>query len=288
MSRAQEGQVVNTASGQNQTFNQNAQQSYTQAQGDIGNYENQLSQFAAANPYGAGGQYQADVNRSISNTAAGAGQSAGQALQGAAVRTGQNAGGAIAATEAMQQQNQRDVSSEEAQADAQRLQSGAQYGQQVLTATGVPAQLEQGLTSTEAGAGNSALGVQQSAAQTPSFLDELGQGLISAGGQFAGAAGKAIGGCWIAKELYGSWTDTRVILLRVWLWTVFRKRWYGPTVLWLYSKYGEWVAARIPVGTKRRAFFQWLFDAGVEAAERWCDAQQKQRINENGEVSLGL
>lgn len=297
MSRAQEGQVVQTAGDQNKQFNSNAQTSYTNAQGDISGYQDQLAKFAAANPYGEGGAYQTDENKVLANTADASAQSAGQAIQGAAVRTGQNAGGAIAATENMQQQNERNLSGQEAEAEAGRIGAGAGYGSQVLGASAVPAQLETTLAGQQAGAGNQALGVDQSASQTPSFLDELGNGVIQAGVGFAGGMGAGLGksmGCWIAKELYGSWTDSRVILIRIWLHTEFRKRWYGPAMIWAYKTWGEQVAATLKPGTRRRAFFQRLFDGALEQAEQWHDARmetERQKVYFDavmqGEVSRG-
>jgi hypothetical protein len=285
MSRGQEGAVVDTSKAQNAAFNQNAQQSYTQAQGDITNYGDQLSKFAAANPYGEGGAYQADQNKVLSNTADASGLAAGQALQSQAVRTGQNAGGAIAATEAIQEQNERSLAGQEAEANAGRIGAGSSYGGQVLSGSEVPAQLEAGLVGTESGAGNAALGIDEKASEGPSFTDILGGSFAKGFG--SGAANLAI--CWIARELWGSWTDSRVILVRMWLHTEFVKRWYGRPVLWAYARYGQRVALAMQTRPRLRRFFQRIFDGALKQAEAWHDGEQeKMRQEEKDEKWLGV
>lgn len=276
MSRGQENQVVNTAQDQNKEYAQNAQTAFQGAegavsneQGDINNYEGQLGKFAAANPYTEGGAFQTDQNKVLANTSDAAARAAGQAVQGAAVRTGQNAGGAIAATEAMQQQNTRDLSAEEAKANAERLGAGAQYGSEVLKASSVPATLENALadtqarlTSTEAGAGNESLSTQEKAAQTPSFWDQFGS-------SFASAAGKGLGAwaaCWVAAELYGGWEDSRTIVVRAWLFGEFRKHWYGRVLTRLYLRFGERVAERIRTRPIERRLCAWLFGKALNRA----------------------
>lgn len=192
MSRGQEAEVNKTAGNQNATFNQNAQGSYNQAQGDIGNYQAQLSQFAAANPYNQGGAYQTAVNQSTANTADAASQAAGQSLQGQAVRTGQNAAGAIGATQAVDEANTRNLMQTQANANANRISQGAGYNKEVLGASEVPATLEANLSGQQAGAGNTALDTQQKAANTPSFGEDLMQGLNSVATGFATGFGGAM------------------------------------------------------------------------------------------------
>jgi hypothetical protein len=282
MSRGQEQQVINEAQAQNAQQAANAQTSYTQAQGDVAQDQNQLGQFAAANPYGAGGEFQTSQNKIDANTSDAAALAAGQAMQGAAVRTGQNAGSAVAATQATEQANERNLSGQEAQQNAQRIQDQAGYNQQVLNATATPAQIEAGLTATESKGAEGDLGVQQDASKQPGFLDSLGNAFTQGVGSFMQDVGSnaasglkgIMGGCWIAAELYGGWEDPRVILLRVWLHTEFRKRWYGPVVLWAYHKWGAQVAAAIrkPKNHLWRDAFKELFDVGVEQSEQWHDA----------------
>ncbi len=267
MSRGQENQVVNEAQGQNATAAKNAQQSYNAAQSDIGNYENQLSQFAAANPYGEGGQYQAAQNQVLSNTADAMGKSAGQAVQSAAVRTGQNAGGAIAATEAMQQNNERNLAAQEAKANEQRIGAGAQYGAETLKASEAPAQLEAGLTGQQLNAQDNTLATQQNAARNnPSFLDTLGESFAAGLGKTA--AGQK--GCWIAARVFGGWNDPRTRKVRLWIFGPFTDKWYGALLAAAYARFGEFVAERLmPYSWTLRWILRKVFEAALRRAEAW-------------------
>jgi hypothetical protein len=192
MSRAQQAQVGSTAAGENQTFNQDATNSFKTTQGDIGDYATAVGAFRAQNPYGQGGQAETAENQEIADTAAGGAQAAGSALQSAAVRTGQNTGGAIAATEDMQAQNERALAGQEATATQQRLAADTGYNTTALNATAAIPGMENQVANEEANASQGALNTQEQAAQTPSFLDELGQGLITAGSNFAGGFGMAM------------------------------------------------------------------------------------------------
>lgn len=269
MSRGQENQVVNESQQQNATAATNAQNSYNQAQTDIGDYQQQLSQFAAANPYGQGGQYETTQNQVLSNTADAAAQAAGQAMQSEAVRTGQNAGGAIAGTEATEQANERNLASQEAQANQNRINAGATYGQDVLKASEVPAQLESSLTGQQLSAQDSTLGTQEKAAETPSFGEDLFNGIMQAGQSFAGAYGKALG-CWIAARLFGGWNDPRTKKVRLWIFGPFAETWYGALPAALYARFGETIADEwMPRSPLLTSALRKLFEAALRRAERW-------------------
>ncbi len=201
MSRGQQGQVFGTANKEANTLNPMANTSFTNAQTDlnttqqdINSYGDALSAFKAANPYVTGGEFQSATNRELADTAAGQAEAAGQALQGQAVRTGQNAGGAIAATEKMQQENERNLSGQEAAATAERLGAGTGYGEAVLGGTGTKEGMQAGLAkeqgalgAEEGGLAADNLKIAEGAAQTPSFFDTLGS-------SFASALGKTLGG----------------------------------------------------------------------------------------------
>lgn len=276
MSRAQETQTFDTAADQNKQFNQNAQTSYTKAQGDLGDYETQIGQYAAANPFKLGGEFQTDENKVLGETADANAQAAGQLVQGAAVRGGENADSAVSATEAMQEANERAMAGQEADVNAKRIGADADYNKSVLQAREFPVQAETSLTSTEAGQGNETLGTQQRAGMQPSFMDALGEsfaeGLGSSAGKSAGSGSYGnTKACWIAAELWGGWSDPRTILVRIWLHTEFRKRWYGPAVLWLYSRYGARLAERIKTDLWLRGQFTLLFDRALEVADKWIE-----------------
>lgn len=268
MSRSQQGTVFNTAQGENQTYNANAQSSYGNAQAAEQGFEKQLGKYASENPYTQGGEFQTAVNRQLTNAADAGAQSAGQALQSAAVRTGQNPAGAIAATEAMQQENTRNLGGQEALATQNRIGNEATYNQGVLGETAQPAGFEAQLSGQQAEAAQGALGAQESAAQTPSFLDMLGQGMIQ-GGQMAGqaAAYGAAAGCWIAAELYGGWGDPRVHAVRGWIFGPFRRRWYGRWLAAAYLRWGERGARAIRRSDWLRRVARLVFDRALEASK---------------------
>lgn len=204
MSRAAEDDVAKQAQGENKTFDANAQTAFTgaqgsitQQQGDIGEYQDQLSKFAAANPYGAGGAYQTAVNQSTAGTADAGSEAAKQAAESQAVRTGQNANGGVAAGQATDQANTRALMQTQAKANADRISQGAGYDSKILSASAVPATLqgaitgEQGkLAGEESGAGNATLGIEQKADDTQNFGDTLGSSFANALGKFAGSGGK--------------------------------------------------------------------------------------------------
>lgn len=207
MSRGQQGQVFSTGQKENATYNADANSSFNNAQsdvnatqGDVNSYADAVAAFKAANPYGTGGQAETAENQSIADTAAAGSEAAGQALQSQAVRTGQNAGGAIAATEKITEDNDRALMGEEAKATEQRLGENTGYGQAVLQGTGNVEGMQAGVEGMEdtiadqqAKAAQGALGTEEQAAQTPSFMDELGQGLIQSGVAFAGGYGRGLG-----------------------------------------------------------------------------------------------
>jgi hypothetical protein len=175
MSRGQESQAFNTASGDNAGFYNNAQTSYGDAQADIGNYDQALGQFAAANPYTPNGQFAQDQTQILANTSDASSSSMKAALQDQAKRTGQNMGAANATAESIAEANERNLSGQEAQADKERTAADATYGEQVLNATAKPAELEAGLYGASANAANGALGNEVNAGKTPGFWDSLMQ-----------------------------------------------------------------------------------------------------------------
>lgn len=193
MSRAQQGQVFQQGQDQSKSYNTEAQTSFDTTNKDIGDYSTAVGAFKAGNPYGQGGQAQTLENQQLSDTAAGLASSTGQALQSAAVRNGQNTGGAIAATKEMQAENERALAGQEAGATQQRLAADTGYKATGLEAGAKIPGMQDTVAQQEAQASQGALGSEEQAAQTPSFMDELGQGLITAGTNFAGGFGAGFG-----------------------------------------------------------------------------------------------
>jgi len=187
MSRAQQGQIESTESADSAASTTAATTSQAEEQADINQNQSQLAKFAADNPYVQGGTMQTAENQELSNTADATAAAAAAKNQQQAQRTGQNAAAPVAAGEAEQQEAQRSLSGEEAGATTSRLASGAQYGAEVLGAGNSIAAQQAQLSSNLTGEAQGQEGTAEQAAQTPSFLDELGQGLITGVGQ-AGAA----------------------------------------------------------------------------------------------------
>jgi hypothetical protein len=193
MSRAQQGAIVKTAGAQNATLNQNSNSSFTAANQDVNNYADQVGTFQANNPYVQGGQAETAENTQLADTAAAGGQALTQAVTGAAVRTGANPGGAIAAGEEVARENQRTLGGQEAGATERRLAAGTGYTEAGLQGRANVENMQDTLANQQGELAAGALKTDETAAQTPSFFDELGQGLITAGTNFAGGAGMGFG-----------------------------------------------------------------------------------------------
>lgn len=186
MSRDQQTATYKTAKGQNEGYYGNAQNSYTQAQTDVGDFQKQLAEYGAKNPYKQGGEFQTRENQVLANTSDAAARSAGNVIQSQALRTGQNSAGAIAATEAMQQQNTRDLSAEQAAEEGKRIGAQADYNKGTLEASAEPARMETTLAGQQGQLGEGTLNTQEKAAEQPSWLDQFG-------GAFGQSFGKGLG-----------------------------------------------------------------------------------------------
>lgn len=275
MSRAQQGQVFSTAGGQQTTYNNMADTSFGKAEGDIADYASAVNQFKANDPYVASGEAQTAENQQLADTAAGGAQAAGQAIQSAAVRTGQNPAGAIAATEKIAQENQRTLGGQEAAATDKRLGEEATYNEAALQGKAQAEGMQNTVAEEEQKAAQGNLGTEEQAAQTPSFMDELGQGIIQSGVAFAGGAGQAFGkGCWIAAELYGGWYEPRTVLLRSWLFGPFKQTWHGKVLTNFYLRFGEATAGAIRRRPLLRSIFQRVFDRALKHAQLWQEAKR--------------
>lgn len=187
MSRSQQNETYKTAKSQNQGYYDNSQTSYDKAQENEQKFEDQLGKFTSSNPFVEGGEYQKTVNQQLSNTADAGAQAAGQMLQSQAVRTGANPNASIAATEEMQQQNERNLSGQEADATQNRLTAKADYDKTATALAEQPATFEEQLAANQGALAQGTLSTQEEAAKTPSFLDQLTQSLISGGSQIGSA-----------------------------------------------------------------------------------------------------
>jgi hypothetical protein len=222
----------------------------------------------------------------LANTADSSATSAGARLQGIAARTGQNPAGAVAATEEMQNQNERNLGGQEASAERERIGSEADYNKGVLSATAAPVSMETSIASGQGGMFGHALGTEEDAAKTPSFMETLEGQLAQAGTAFAGGFGQGMGksmggggsfggggfgggggdgGCWIAAELYGGWGDPRTRVIRAW----FLGPMNGSILGRLYLRYGERVAKQIRYHLILRRVVRRFFDHLLEQATAW-------------------
>lgn len=271
MSRSNSANISSTAQTNSATDQTNAENAENAENTDIGNYEAQLSKYAAENPYTSGGEYQTSQNKTLAANADVGSSALTNQLETQAERTGQNAGAANATAAEAARANQRDLSTAEAADNANRISSEAGYNQGVVSASEVPAQLKAEEAGTDLGAANNSLGTaQQASASSPSFWDEILQGSISAGQAAAGAAsGAAVRKCWIAAELYGGWNDSRTIDVRRWLFNDFVKSWYGWAICSVYEWQGERVAGWIHRWPVLRHIFLPLFNKALNKA-RGC------------------
>jgi hypothetical protein len=193
LSRGQINDTYNQAKGESTGYYNDAQNSYIQGQNAEEDYKNQLSKYASSNPYGEGGQFQTDTNKVIANTNDAMARSEGERLQGQALRTGQNSAGDVAATEEMARQGARDTSSEEAQANNQRIGAGAEYGKGVVQASEFPAQFAAGVAKGMGAEGNAALDTQEKAAAWNDPAADMWNQAAASWGTFGGRKGVSSG-----------------------------------------------------------------------------------------------
>lgn len=193
MSRSQQNQVFNTTQQNAATLEQGGQQGVTAAQKDIGTFQGQLAKFQAANPFVQGGEYQTAQNAALTGTAAGTAQAAKQNVESAAVRTGQNVGGSVAAGEEMQQASQRELGTEEAQANQSRIGQEAGYNENALKGYQTAETMQDQLAQQQLQAAQGQTGTEEQAANTPSFSDMLGQQLIKGLGATMKVGGATLG-----------------------------------------------------------------------------------------------
>lgn len=98
-------------------------------------------------------------------------------MQAQARRTGQNSAADAATAAAGAQQNTRNLSGDLAQAQQNRISSEAGYNQAALGASALPIGANQSLYGTSSTGADSLLGDETQAAKTPSFWDEVGNGV---------------------------------------------------------------------------------------------------------------
>lgn len=251
MTRPQQGQVFNTATGENTTNEQTAQNAEQQQQTGVNNYQSAISQYASKNPYVQGGEDQTAQNQVTANTSDAAASALKANLQQQAQRTGQNPNAANATAASGAEAIARNLGATQGADAASRIGSEAGYNQNVLSATGQVPGMEGQIASEAGGQANQQLGTAEQAANQPSFADMLTNSLISAGGQVAGGLAK---GCWVAAEVFGGWDEPRTVIVRNYLFGPFREHRLGRIITDLYAEYGE----RAAVLMKRNRPVRWV------------------------------
>lgn len=264
--RGQSKAVAQQGMDQSKQDQANATSALTATNADLGKYTTNLNNYLkfGRSTYGSNGEFMRDQN-TIANTTAAAGSSA---LKGNlalnAMRTGENTSGYAGTVAATGQENEQNLTTQLASADSQRLSQLNAINQYGVSASALPAEIQQGIYGTSVGGAASELNPAASAAKEPSFFQQFGGDLISAAGTAAGGAA----GCWIAAEIFGGWNDQRTIDVRTWLHTKFRKTFIGRMAMALYLRFGESVADLIHDGVLPRGPFKWLFNRALKAARK--------------------
>lgn len=96
----------------------------------------------------------------------------------------------------------------------------------------------------------------------------------TAAGSLAGLGSAASGfmpktPCYIAAEIFGGWTEPRTMLVREWLLATAPRTKIGRTLLALYRKFGERIAAKIRVSNPLRVIFTQVCDEALGHATAW-------------------
>lgn len=261
--RAQSKQVANQGMTQSGISQGQATQAFNAGMSSAADYQNQVKNYRANNPYGIGGQFDQDqrtINADTSNAGT-ASLKAGMAQN--AKNTGQNAASYAPALAEAQRSASRDLATAQSKADQQRIASGAAYDAQGIQMAGLAPDLYSRLYGTGESGTAANLNPAASAAKTPGFMDTLVPALISGGADVG--TGFTPHGCWIAEAIYGT-DDPRTHVVRAWLNTEFAVRPIGRIVMNAYWKFGQRVAAVVRRSNILKAVFRPLFDRALSEA----------------------
>jgi hypothetical protein len=265
--RGQSKQVAQQGMSQSSEDQANAGAALQKTNADLTSYNQRLSDFMrfGRQTYGANGEYMRDQNTLATTTAAAGAKGLEGDLALNAMRTGGNTAGYAATDAESRRQSSRDLTSQLAQADTNRLQQLTSINQYGVQASALPAEVQAQLYGTSTGGAANELNPAANAAKTPSgwdvFGQDLAQGVGSAVGAYTGA--KA---CWIAEVLYGV-DDLRTHLLRAWLNEEYAKTFVGGLVMKLYRRFGQRIARKLRRHTWLQRFFRPLFDHWLRRAQ---------------------
>jgi hypothetical protein len=212
MSRSQSGDIANQAQANSTADQTNAQSAETAEAADVNNYQAQLSKYAAENPYTAGGEYQTSQNQTLAGNADAGSAALNNQLQTQAKRTGQNATAANATAAEVARANQRELGTQEASANQQRIGDQSTYNASALQDQATAAALQQGLYSTSIGAGDNSLNTAtQASKDDESTLDSITGDAMQLGSAAIGAFCPANGSLYLLPD----GTEVPVETLRV-------------------------------------------------------------------------
>lgn len=192
--RSESKQAFQQSQAQSAQNQANAQANLSATTQGLADYQKRLGGLsrAIARRYGAGGEYQATQN-TINNEAASAGSKAlGADLALRSARTGENGAGFATAAAEDRRARQRDLTTQMAQSEADRLKTLTALQGQMLDQSKFPAEVSAGLYGTSVGGANAAGGNATSAAKVPGFWDVFAPALV--GGAAAVGKGFTPGG----------------------------------------------------------------------------------------------
>jgi hypothetical protein len=189
MGRSESHQVAEQGMHQSAEDQARAGASFTAANKSLGDYSKNLDSFMrfGRQTYGANGEYMRDQN-TIANTTAAAGSNAiAGRIANNAMRTGANTAGMASTVAEAQRAGERDMTSQLAGADADRLSKLTALNQYGVQASALPAGIQASMYGTGSSGSAAQLNPASSAAKTPGFMDEYMQALVSGASKAASA-----------------------------------------------------------------------------------------------------
>jgi hypothetical protein len=188
MSRGEASTAFKTAQSTQKTAASEAGTEFGAVNDSIKEYQDNLSKFVSSNPYTKGGEYDKTILPGLAATSDAGSSSLKGMLQEQSQRTGENAAGSAATAEEAARASTRDLATQEAEAEQNRIKGETTYNQEGLQAGTVPIQAQGQLFGTTTGASTGATGNMIGAANAnKSFWDTLGD-------SFATQFGKTLGG----------------------------------------------------------------------------------------------
>ena len=254
MTKSQQKQVYNQSIDNSKQDQANAQTAFGGVQSGIGEFNTGIGSYQSwlNQTYGPGGTFLNNA-KVMGNDVAQAGESSlNEDLNRNAERTGANTAN-FAPTEAeATRANARDLTSFNAKEQQEATTAQNQGNQFVVGEESKIPQMWESAYNTSTGAADNSLNTAQKAGQTPDWWQTALNYAAEGGADYAKVA------CWIAEAIWSP-TDTRVVIVRAWLNTVFIKRPMGRVVMFFYRHFGRAVAWMVRRSPWLRESFRPLF-----------------------------